>query len=241
MFGFRPIAIVAALFANALTLSAAYAKPQLQSAALVRPTPATTAFIYVDYVTGLDNLMTTVPGKQYRNNIAAFAKMAPLFKVDVALMGEESEYYGTFLPEIKALFAQGAKAFPRTTPTGYTKELAAWLKKTGKRNVVIGGISIDNCFQHQQQAGRGCSGDAVDPSGGRASWLAQYSHRTGWRFRGSLRQGYDGHHSKALACIDRWCRSRHDARRARHAIAEELIAWHGSGGRSISIAALAQA
>jgi hypothetical protein len=148
MFGFRSKAVAAALLAGALTLQAAYAKPPSYNAALVRPTPATTVFIYVDYVTGLDNLMTTIPGKQYRNNIAAFAKMAPLFKVDVALLGEESDYYGTFLPEIKALFAQGGKAFPRTTPTGYTKDLAAWLKKTGKRNVVIGGISIDNCTLH---------------------------------------------------------------------------------------------
>lgn len=129
-------------------LQAAHAKPPAQTAALSRPTPATTAFVYVDYVTGLDNLLTTVPGKQYRNNVAAFAKMAPLFKSDVAVLGEESEYYGTFLPEIKALLAQGAKNFPRTTPTGYTKDFAAWLKKSGKKNVVIGGISIDNCTLH---------------------------------------------------------------------------------------------
>lgn len=126
----------------------AIAKPTTQNAALARPTPATTAFIYVDYVTGLDNLMNTIPSKQYRNNIAAFAKMAPLFKADTAVLGEESDYYGTFLPEMKALLASGGQRFPRTQVSGYTPDLAAWLKKTGKRNVVIGGISIDNCTMH---------------------------------------------------------------------------------------------
>lgn len=128
--------------------AAAVAKPATQNAALARPTPETTAFIYVDYVTGLDNLMNTIPSKQYRNNIAAFAKMAPLFKADAAVLGEENDYYGKFLPEMKPLIASGAKRINRTQVSGYTPEFAAWLKKTGKRNVVIGGISIDNCTLH---------------------------------------------------------------------------------------------
>lgn len=126
----------------------AHAGVSAQQAALTRPTPETTAFIYVDYVTGLDNLMNTIPAPQYRNNIAAFAEMAPLFKADHAVIGEETDYYGVFLPEIKSLAAAGAPRFPRTRVSGYTKELAAWLKGTGKKNVVIGGISIDNCTLH---------------------------------------------------------------------------------------------
>lgn len=112
-------------------------------------TPADSVLVYVDYVTGLDNLMTTIPGKQYRNNIAAFAKFSPLFKMPTAVLGEENDYYGTFLPEIKQLIGQGGKTFaPRSTPTAYAPDFAQWLKATGRKNVIIGGISIDNCTLH---------------------------------------------------------------------------------------------
>lgn len=108
-----------------------------------------TAIVYVDYVTGLDNLMTTIPGRQYRNNIAAFAKFAGLFGVPAGVLGEENAYYGTFLPEIRALIDAGARTFQsRSTPTGFTAEFAEWLAATGRKNVLIGGISVDNCTLH---------------------------------------------------------------------------------------------
>ncbi len=111
--------------------------------------PEDTAIVYVDYVTGLDNLMTTIPGKQYRNNIAAFARISTLLKMPTGVLGEENAYYGTFLPEIKALIDGGARTFrPRSTPTGYAADFAEWLAGTGCRNVLIGGISIDNCTLH---------------------------------------------------------------------------------------------
>ncbi len=142
--GLKRLAAALALCA-ALPATAAHASEAARKAALTRLAPETTAFIYVDYVTGLDNLMNTVPPAQFRNNVAAFAKIAPLFKADHAVLGEENDYYGAFLPEIKPLVDAGAPRFPRTQVSGYTKDLAAWLKKTGKKNVVIGGISIDNC------------------------------------------------------------------------------------------------
>lgn len=107
-----------------------------------------TVLVYVDYVTGLDNLITTIPGKQYRNNVAAFARFSALFGVPTIVLGEENDYYGTFLPEIKPLIEAGAARFSRTTPTGYIPEVAAWLRRTGRKQVVIGGISIDNCTLH---------------------------------------------------------------------------------------------
>lgn len=103
------------------------------------------AFVYVDYVTGLDNLMNTIPPEQFHNNIEAFAKTGLLFNMPVLVLGEESDYYGTFLPAIKPLIDAGALRENRTTVSGYTPRVAEWLKKTGRKNVIIGGISIDNC------------------------------------------------------------------------------------------------
>lgn len=144
-------AITAATFALMPATSVAQTKPAqtAKSAALAQLTPENAVLVYVDYVTGLDNLMNTIPGKQYRNNVAAFAKFSPLFKMPTAVVGEENDYYGTFLPEIKAVIAAGGKTFaPRSTPTAYSPEFAQWLKQTGRKNVIIGGISIDNCTLH---------------------------------------------------------------------------------------------
>jgi nicotinamidase-related amidase len=63
-------------------------------------------------------------------------------------MGDEGDYRGSFYPEIKTYVTNSSKVFHRTTPTGYTPEFAAWLKNTKRNNVVIGGISIDNCTLH---------------------------------------------------------------------------------------------
>ncbi|MGX9965348.1 isochorismatase family protein [Roseomonas sp. F4] len=116
--------------------------------ALRRMTPDSAVVVYVDYVTGLDNLITTIPGRQFRNNIQAYAKFSALFAMPTAVFGEENGYYGTFLPEIRALIDAGAATFPRTTPSGCTSAFMAWLAATGRRDVIIGGISIDNCTLH---------------------------------------------------------------------------------------------
>jgi len=111
--------------------------------------PTNTALVYVDYVTGLDNLITTIPGRQYRNNVAAFAKFSTLFGMPTGVLGEENNYYGTFLPEIRNLIDAGARTFkPRSTPSGYSAEFAEWMRSTKCSNVLIGGISIDNCTLH---------------------------------------------------------------------------------------------
>lgn len=116
--------------------------------ALRRMAPDSAAIAYVDYVTGLDNLITTIPGPQFRNNIQAFARFSGLFGLPTAVFGEENDYYGTFLPEIRALIDAGAATFPRTTPSGCTPAFMEWLRATGRRDVIIGGISIDNCTLH---------------------------------------------------------------------------------------------
>jgi len=128
--------------------AAAQTRPQAaQNAALVDLTPANSVLVYVDFNTGLDNQLTTVPGPQFRNNAAAYARLGQVLDMPIALFGEENEYFGPFYPEITPLKAKG-RQFLRTTPSGYTPEFAAWLRGTGRRNVIIGGISIDNCTLH---------------------------------------------------------------------------------------------
>jgi Isochorismatase family len=115
--------------------------------ALHRPSPDSAILVYVDYVTGLDNLMNRLPAQVYKNNIAAFAKMNPLFKMPTVVLGEENEYYGTFLPEM-AHVTHDIRRYNRTRISGYIPEFADWLASTGRKDVIIGGISLDNCVLH---------------------------------------------------------------------------------------------
>jgi hypothetical protein len=115
--------------------------------ALHRPTPDSAILVYVDYVTGLDNLMNRLPTKVYKNNIEAFAKMNPLFKMPTVIFGEEDEYYGTFLPEM-AHVTHDTRRYGRTQISGFVPEFRDWLASTGRRDVIIGGISLDNCVLH---------------------------------------------------------------------------------------------
>ena len=117
------------------------------NAALHRPTPESAILVYVDYVTGLDNLMNTIPARQYKNNIAAFARLNTLFKMPTVVLGEENEYYGTFLPEVAGV-THDVRRYNRTTISGFVPEFQQWLASTGRRDVIIGGISIDNCVLH---------------------------------------------------------------------------------------------
>ncbi len=141
--GLALLGATAAAGRPAAAQSAAPANP-----ALARPSPENAVLVYVDYVTGLDNLMNTLPARQFRNNIAAFAKFSPLFRMPTAVFGEENAYYGTFLPEIAPLVANGATRFERTRVSCYVPAFAEWLRATGRRHVVVGGISLDNCTMH---------------------------------------------------------------------------------------------
>lgn len=115
--------------------------------ALHRPTPESAVLVYVDYVTGLDNLMNTIPTKVYKNNVEAFAKMNTLFSIPAVILGEESEYYGAFLSEVRSVTHE-VQRYNRTQISGFVPDFRAWLASTGRRDIIIGGISIDNCVLH---------------------------------------------------------------------------------------------
>lgn len=113
-----------------------------------RLNPENTVLIYVDYVTGLDNLINTIPPEVFSNNVEAFTKFNAGFEIPAAILGEENDYYGTFLPAVTENVTFEAERFPRTLISGFTPAMEAWLAEQGRPNVVIGGISIDNCTMH---------------------------------------------------------------------------------------------
>jgi hypothetical protein len=91
--------------------------------------------------------MNTIPAEPYKNNIAAFVKLGNLFELPTAIFGEENDYYGVYLPEMRHA-PNGARSFHRTSISGFVPDFAEWLESTGRKTVLIGGISIDNCVLH---------------------------------------------------------------------------------------------
>ena len=73
--------------------------------------------------------------------------MNPLFKMPTVIFGEENEYYGTFLAEM-ADVTHDVRRYNRTSISGYVPEFRDWLASTGRKDVIIGGISLDNCVLH---------------------------------------------------------------------------------------------
>ncbi|MDZ7600171.1 MAG: isochorismatase family protein [Hoeflea sp.] len=145
----KRLILIGALFLwPAAAMADVQADMAIQRGPSERLTPENTVLIYVDYTTGLDNLMNTMPGAVYKNNIEAFAKFNPLFKMPTAVLGTENDYYGKMLPEITDHVTHDVHRFARHTMSGYTAEMAEWLRKSGRKNVLIGGISIDNCTTH---------------------------------------------------------------------------------------------
>jgi hypothetical protein len=142
---FRPLAVLVFSLAMLAAPRGFASPPSTNPAALARLEARDSLLVYVDYVTGLDNLINTIPPRQFRNNVEAFAKLNALFKMPAVVLGEENDFYGTFLPEITRNVTHDFHRFPRTTVSGYTPDMAAWLKSQGRRNVIIGGITIDNC------------------------------------------------------------------------------------------------
>ena len=122
----------------------------VQRGADERITVHNSILVYVDYVSGLDNLMNTMPADVYKNNIEAFAKMNPLFKMPTVRLGgiEPHPYYGSPLKEITDHVTHDVRHFDRKTASGFTAEFAEWLESTGRKNVIIGGISIDSCLMY---------------------------------------------------------------------------------------------
>ena len=101
--------------------------------------------IMVDYLTGFDTGLRTINRSTYVNNVEAVAKMGAIFKLPTILLGDEGGFRGNFYPFIKKHLPD-AKQFGRHTPSAFhSPELVKALEETGRKKLIIGGISIDNC------------------------------------------------------------------------------------------------
>ena len=112
-------------------------------------TPDNCALVMVDFLTGFDPGLSTIPRAEYNHNTRALAKMSGIFKLPTIVLGEEGGFRGKFYPLVQE-FLKGPNyvRVERHTPSAWDEpKFREELKKTGRKKVILGGISLDICTQ----------------------------------------------------------------------------------------------
>lgn len=104
--------------------------------------------VLVDFTSGLFPIVDTIEVDEMLNNTVALAKVAETFDIPVMVVGSEGGYYGELHPAIAAHAGEG-QPFGRETPSAWDSgPLREAVEATGRRTILIGGISTDNCTLH---------------------------------------------------------------------------------------------
>jgi nicotinamidase-related amidase len=112
-----------------------------------RLTPDNCVFALIDHQTGLMNLVHNAPPVEFKSIVIALAKTAKLHKVPTVITtSAETGPNGPFLPEVLALLPD-APVIPRPGQINAwdNADFVAAIKKTGRRKIVMAGITTDVC------------------------------------------------------------------------------------------------
>ena len=107
------------------------------------------ALIMVDYLTGFDPGLSTIPRADFDHNTRALAKMSGIFKLPTIVLGEEGGFRGRFYPLVND-FLKGPNyvRVERHTPSAWDEpKFQEALRKIGRKKVIVGGITLDICTQ----------------------------------------------------------------------------------------------
>ena len=116
--------------------------------ALQRLDAEDTVLILVDFTSGLFPIVDTMEVDVMLSNAVALGKVARTFDIPVFVVGSEGGYYGELHPAIRD-FAGENQPFSRATPSAWDSgPLREAVEATGRRTILIGGISTDNCTLH---------------------------------------------------------------------------------------------
>ena len=140
------LAAIASLPAPLLAQGLSPVPEDARNAALSRVDPAEAVLVLVDYTDGLYPVVDTIDVDEMLNNAVALAKIAESHDMPIMVLGDEGGFYGRMHPAIKS-FAEGeGQPFTRTTPSAWQSgAFREALEATGRTQVLIGGISTDNC------------------------------------------------------------------------------------------------
>jgi nicotinamidase-related amidase len=104
-------------------------------------------FAFVDHQTGLMNLVENTTAVAFKNYVIALAKTAKLHHVPVVITtSAETGPNGPFLPEVLTMFPDAPLiSRPGQINAWDNADFVAAIEKTGRRKIVISGITTDVC------------------------------------------------------------------------------------------------
>jgi hypothetical protein len=103
------------------------------------------AVVLVDFLDGFLPGLKTIDHMLLRKNAEALTRLSSLFNLPTLMLGEEGGFRGNFFKEVTD-HASHAKRIERHTPSAWDE--AAFrdaLAATGRKKVILGGISLDIC------------------------------------------------------------------------------------------------
>jgi nicotinamidase-related amidase len=99
----------------------------------------------VDFLTGFDPGLNTIPKAVFNQNAIALAKMSTIFTLPTIVLGEEGGFRGKFYPLVAEHLSKGVKV-ERHTPSAWDEpKFQEAVKKTERKKLILGGISLDIC------------------------------------------------------------------------------------------------
>ena len=102
-------------------------------------------FVAVDYLTGFQPAIRTMDRDLYQNNLTGLARMIAAFDMPVIVLGDEGPPRGSFMPQMEEYFGEAAFV-GRSTPSAWREaDFREAVEATGRRKLVLAGISTDNC------------------------------------------------------------------------------------------------
>lgn len=117
-------------------------------AALARLDPDDTVLVLVDFTDGLFPIIDTMEVDEMLNNAVGLAKLAETFGIPIMVVGSEGGFYGEMHPAIEAFATGEGQPFERSTPSAWASGgLQEAVEATGRGQILIGGITTDNCTQ----------------------------------------------------------------------------------------------
>ncbi|MHA4844804.1 isochorismatase family protein [Flavitalea antarctica] len=103
--------------------------------------------IMVDFLTGFDPGLNTIPKAVFNQNATALAKMSNFFNLPTIMLGEEGGFRGKFYPLVGEYLSKAVRV-ERHTPSAWDEpKFQEAVKKMGRKKLIVGGISLDICTQ----------------------------------------------------------------------------------------------
>lgn len=103
------------------------------------------AVVLVDFLDGFLPGLRTIDHMLLRKNAEAFTRLSSLFQLPTIMLGEEGSFRGNFFREVID-HADHAVRVERHTPSAWDEPaFREAVAATGRKKIILGGISIDIC------------------------------------------------------------------------------------------------